>query len=149
MKRILVIGRHSLTNRQKKLLEKAFGKFQIVASVATVNPNNPMSTLANYPSYDAILVQTLPLSILALLVRDSKKPIYMFEIEAVDVVTSQNVAEQVAKDNDADIITPDPRTGNFRVAKTTKLMYVSAIRIETQTIATLEENSKSDSEAQA
>lgn len=131
--KLLLIGRHSLTEKQKLLLEKVFGKYDII-QIATVDPTDPIKSLPS--SFDAIVIQALPIDLLAKLMK-CNKPIYQFKIIAVDLVNSEEKAKQIAKEKDADIILHDPKTGNYRVSKTIALQRIKKIIIETEDVATI------------
>ena len=137
--RYLVVGRHRFTDRQLRLLEKA-GLTEEVKRIATVEDPVDVVLQAVELGVDAIVVQSLPMELLARLVdaADSEFiPVYTFKIEAIATASNMEEAEEIARREKADIILPDPRSGNIRVSKTVALQRVLRIVVETREVATL------------
>ncbi len=133
---LIIIGRHELTDRQRKLLEIAFGEYNIIGRVHTVDPEDKTLIEALNKS-DGIIIQALPIDVLAKLTKKVSKPIYMFNIVPIGVLKTKEAIE-TAKKEGADIINIDPRSGNARVALTVSLELVETVTVKTKTVATLD-----------
>ena len=135
-RKIIIIGRHDLTDRQKALLRTAFGDYTIVGKIHTVDPNDN-SIIEALNKADAVVVQALPIDVLAKLNAKVKTPIYMFKIVPLGVLKTKEAVE-VAKKEGADIVNIDPRTGNARVAMTVSLDLVEEVKVVTKPVVTLD-----------
>lgn len=136
MKKIILIGRHDLTDKQKLLLDKYFGEWSIDLKLQQVDPANPLKDI-DQSRFEAVVVQVLPVDILAKLLRVSRLPVFLFKVEAVAVVSDEREVEDLSRKHDADIVNYDPRSGNYRVAKTVALQRLLRIDIVTEDVATI------------
>ncbi len=134
--RIIIIGRHNLTDRQKKILEKAFGSYTITGKIHTVNPDDK-AVIEQLKKADAIIIQTLPIDVLAKLKELLGNKLYIFKILPIGVVSSDE-ALNIAKEGGCDIVNIDPRTGNARVSITVGLDRITEVVYKTKRVVTLE-----------
>jgi len=132
--RYIVIGRHRFTPVQIQLLQK-LGLTEEVARVQQISDVADVLKLAKEKGADAIVIQALPMHLLAQLLTVANRaniPVYGFRIEAVTIVpiTQRCPAE-------ADVEIPDPRSGNKRCSKTLALQRLKRIVVEAEDVATV------------
>ena len=118
------------------LLDKYFGEWSIDLKLQQVDPANPLKDI-DQSRFEAVVVQVLPVDILAKLLRVSRLPVFLFKVEAVAVVSDEREVEDLSRKHDADIVNYDPRSGNYRVAKTVALQRLLRIDIVTEDVATI------------
>jgi len=133
---LVIIGRHSLTSKQEELLKKAFGEYNVIGRIATLDLSNE-TQVAMLRSADAVVIQTLPVDLIAQVLKVTDKPVYIFDIKALGVVTSKEAIEEAVRSG-ADIVNIDPRTGNARVAMTVSLSRIKKVEIIKEVVATVE-----------
>jgi hypothetical protein len=135
----ITIGRHEFTGRQLKLLAK-IGLTHEVERIEQVS-DIPSIVKKAQEKGTPIIVQALPMHLLAQLVQIANRariPVYSFEIQSIGIAKSREEAEELAKQHNADIILPDPKSGTYRVSKTVALQQVVSITVNTRRIATLD-----------
>lgn len=135
----VVVGRHKFTSRQEKLLEEAGFTVQ-TARIEQMQSPQEVVEKAKETGASAIVVQALPMHLLAQLLQHASRAgmsVYSFRIEAVATINSEEEARKIAEETGADIVLPDPRSGNYRVSKTVALQKVKRIVVEAEDVASM------------
>ena len=129
--RYITIGRHPFTPRQKELLAKA-GLKEEVARVVQVNDVNEVIVKAKEVNAKAIVVQALPMHLLAQLLQATNRagiPVLQFEMETIASVKAEEKCPEGTE-------VERPAEGGFkRCIRTKRLVRVKRIVVETEPIA--------------
>ena len=132
MSKYIVIGRHRFTPVQEELLRKA-GLVEEVARIQQLEDINAVVQRAAQESA-AIVVQALPMHLLAQLLSAANRAgvsVYAFKIEAVATVPMNEECPA-----EADVVIPDPRSGNKRCSRTVALQRLKRIVVEAEDVVT-------------
>ncbi|RLG82389.1 MAG: hypothetical protein DRO09_00390 [Thermoprotei archaeon] len=132
---VIVVGRHKFTPRQEELMRRAglkeVARIQMIENVGDVVEKAKM-----FGAH--ILVQALPLPLLSQLLSFTRREgvkVYGFDIQAIETFEgTYEEAKKRAEELGADIVVPDPRSGNVRISKTRALVLFKRITVESEDV---------------
>ena len=135
MKSVLV-GRHQLLEGQKKALDEL--GIEVVEQVVNIdNPQEFVQRAANL-GVDVIVIQALPLPILAQILQSAKRhgiKVYMFNQGKAEIFDSKEDAEKYVQElPEYRVLLASPTDNKFRVVEFTSVEEVQEIRIVTKTV---------------
>ena len=132
--RYVVVGRHDFTPPQRRLLVKA-GLTEEAGRIPQINTPSEPVVVAKNNNAEAIVIQALPMHLLAALLPTANKfniKVYGFKVEAVATVPADQPCPE-----EADIEVVDQRSGNKRCSKTVSLQLLKRIIVDAEDVATL------------
>lgn len=127
--KFVTIGRHEWTDKQKQLLEAA-GLTEEVARIAQLQGIEHLVSVIDEHQPDAIVIQALPLHLIAQILQYIKLPVYNFKIEAV---ATKKLDEECPSEADIEIV--DRRSGTKRCSKTVAIQRLKKVVVEAEEVA--------------
>ncbi len=132
--KVVLVGRHSLLPAQERALREL--GMEVVEQVAQID--DPRKFVEELQDVEGIVIQVLPLSLLAQMLPLAKKrgiKIFMFEQGKAKIFDSEEEAKRFVEEApDRRVMLASPTDNIFRVVEFTGVAEVKNIKIETEKV---------------